>query len=83
MLIQRGFLDWSELANGMETASGICYCLGYGNFYNLGNYVPVNNINIETILRIWEIGIRGSGDPFFLSPSPSIPSTPPPPLRGA
>ncbi len=29
------------------------------------------------------IGIRGSGDPFFLSPDPPIPSTPPPPLRGA
>ena len=29
------------------------------------------------------IGIRGSGDPFFLSPEPPIPSTPPPPLRGA
>ena len=29
------------------------------------------------------IGIRGSGDPFFLSPDPPKPSTPPPLLRGA
>ncbi len=29
------------------------------------------------------IGIRGSGDPFFLSPDPPKLFTPPPPLRGA
>ena len=45
--------------------------------------VDVDNNYFYIILRFWEIGIRGYGDPFFLSPSPSIPSTPPPPLRGA
>ena len=40
-------------------------------------------INIYIKLRFWEIGIRGSGDPYFLSPRPSIPYSPPPPLRGA
>ena len=42
------------------------------SFGNLGNTVAPRGI-----------GIRGSGDPFFLSPDPPIPSTPPPPLRGA
>ena len=60
----------------MERSSWDVCCFKYDYFVlYLWNGVNIYSDSIYVILRFWEIGIRGSGDPFFLSPSPSIPST--------